>query len=252
MESSYWKHKNASSAVPTLTSHASKKGIWGIELHDVWITDNLSPPDHRVPPIPSFYKRIFPVHTPPCSIQPSTTISQNKLRHSKPTMHVASSNIPNERHNNDTNDSDDISPYAVDSQGIAHYRELSSPSDIMKSKAIAFSSSSSPTHNPVTSTYTTNTTPLQQKYAMTPTPFTSNVTSQVPVANTVLSSSTTNSGLLQSSNFLNSASYSPNNYPSSTMASSAVLTLDELSGIQSALRLLEANPNAIPTIETYQ
>ncbi|CAF4207646.1 unnamed protein product [Rotaria sp. Silwood2] len=251
-ENPYWKNKNVSSAGPTWISNASRKGTCGMVLPNAYITDNVSPPDHRVPPIPSFYKRIFPVNTPLSSIQPSTTTNEKKLQFSKESMHVTPFSIPNETYNNDINGGNDFLPYTIDTQGIAHYRSLPSSSSIAKNKTVHFGTSPSTTQNPVTSKYITDAVPLQRKYTTTPTSFTSNVTSQLPIANTAPSSSTTNSDLLQSLGFLNSSSYSPNNDPSSTKSGAVVITLDELYDIQNALHLLKTNPNAIPTIQTFQ
>ncbi|CAF4642074.1 unnamed protein product [Rotaria sp. Silwood1] len=250
-ENPYWKHEHISSTVPRWASSASKRSKYGIELTNAWITDNVSPPDHRVPPIPSFYKRIYPVNIPPASIPLSTTINKNKSQPDKEPMHLGSSSIPDEIYNNGVKNDDDFSPYTIDRQGIAHYQSQPSSSFMTENKTVQFATSPSTTENRMSSTYSTNTIPVQEKHTMAPKSSMSNVTTQYLAIKTT-PSSTTNSRLLEPLNSLHASSYSPTNYPSSTHSRVPLITLDELHDIQHALRLLEINPNAIPTIETSQ
>ncbi|CAF1073143.1 unnamed protein product [Adineta ricciae] len=60
----------------TASKYAENKRHPVTILNDTWIIDNDSPPDHAVPPIPSFYKRIYPPETAPSSLQPKSTASE--------------------------------------------------------------------------------------------------------------------------------------------------------------------------------
>jgi hypothetical protein len=85
----------------------------------------------------------------------------------------------------------------------------------------------------------------QQNNPITSTLAASNVVAPFYVTNRASSPPVTNLAPIHSLNFLNSSS-------SYAGSSPIVITIEELSDIQNALRLLEVNPNAIPTVESSQ
>jgi hypothetical protein len=249
---SYWNDKSASNDIALSPSDASNKELNGIVINGVWTIDNLSPPDHRVPPIPPFYERIFPVDTPPSSPRPTGQIIEEKtVQATKQSLELPSFSSKSQTNNfNRDDDDDDILPYTIDNQRIAHYRSLPSSSPVVTNKIVNFGASSQTSQNPWTYSPTAGTTPLRQTNNIVSQPSTSNVSPPLHAINGVPYSPFTNSKSLQPLNAFSSLLSSPNSYSSVTLHP-AFFTADELVDVQNALRSLEIRPDAIITIETF-
>ena len=179
---------------------------------------------HKVPPIPSFYHRIYPPPSPLSTSVPNMNTNHETILSSK----KYEANI------NDDDDDDDL-PYTLDSQGRAHYRAVSSAPKVTNQTS-NFASAPKTSQNPVLS---------QQKPSSV---------SFSQTANTAPHSQTTTSSAIPSfmNNITQNLFKNTNSYPTfSTSHSVTVLTETELNSIHDALRLLETNPNAIPVIETF-
>jgi hypothetical protein len=213
----YWRDGSTLNAIPTSKPSSFNKVVNGVILDDVWILDNLSPPDHAVPPVPPFYQRIFPPYTPPSSPRPTASVKENNLQSTKQSMQPAASNISTHAYNGNKEDDEDSLPYTIDGQGIVRYRSLPSSTPINTNKTVTFSDLPSSTQNPgILSAYDANTAPLP------------------PI---------TNLAPRQSLNLLNYSLLS-------TQSSPIMLTSQEVSDIENILQLLGINPNAILTIES--
>jgi hypothetical protein len=250
---SYWNDKSASNNIELPTSDASNKELNGIVLNGVWTEDNLSPPDHTVPPVPPFYKRIFPVDTPPSSPTATRKIIEEKtveVTKRSSELPFFSSKSQTNNFNRDDDDADDILPYTIDSQRIAHYRSLSPSPPAATNKIINFGATSQTSQNPWTYSPTADTTPLRQTNNIVSQPPTSNVSPPLHAINGVPPSLFTNSKSLQPLNPFSSLLSSPNSYPSVPLHP-AFLTVDELVDIQNALRSLDIRPDAVITVETF-
>jgi hypothetical protein len=229
------------------TFDTSNKDVNNVVLNDVWILDNLSPPDHAVPPIPSFYERIYPAHTPPSSPQPRKYIKEKNLSSTEKSIQSPQSNVTNWIDNYHENDHD-IQPYTIDGQGIAHYRSMPSSVSVTTNKTVTFATSPRPTQDSGSFSSTNNIASLQQQQQQNPTIstlVTSNGITPFYKTNGVPSPPIANPASMQSLNFFTSL-------PSYDQSLPIVITLEELSDIQNALRLLNINSNAIPTIESIQ
>jgi hypothetical protein len=239
-----WTDKNTSNGTLKSMFDPSNENGRNIILNDVWILDNVSPPDHTVPPIPSFYERIYPAHTPPSSPRPTTYIKENKLPNTEKLIQPPQSNVTNQTDNYHEGDHD-ILPYTIDGQGIAHYRSVPSSSPGTTNKTVTFAAPPLTTQNPVSFPSTSNTAPLQKQNPTLSTLVTSNGVTPFQTTNSVPSPPIANPATMQSLNFLNSLPLYGQSLP-------IVFTAAELSDVQNALRSLEINSNAIPTIESIQ
>ena len=237
-ENPYRKNNNTSDVPSTSIPDAANGDAQNIVLNNVWTLDNLSPPDHKVPPIPSFYERIFPVHTPPSSPRPKTSTTENELQNTKQSMQPPKSNITEQTHNYNRNEGNDIEPYTISDQGVAHYRPQSSSSPITNNRTVTFGANQNPVSLPSTGGGALS----QQKYPTASTPASSNTVAPYSMANQIPSLPTSNKAPIQSLNFINSSlSYD--------QSSSVLLSTEELVEIQNILRSLEFDSNVVPTIE---
>lgn len=167
------------------------------KTNDVSLNKSLSYESQKTP-VPSFYERIYPPASPIQTVHPNhATVLLAEISQST------------------TNNNDDL-PYTIDQQGVAHYRQRSSPIN-STNKTVNFV-----TQNPVLSENISSAISISQNN-------TSSVV-KIPTSNTYRLSSLDYSSLIHAS-------------------SSNILTEEDLNGIQNALHLLTTNSNAIPIIE---
>ena len=232
----------SSNALSKSLINPSNQNIKRIVRNDYWELDNLSPPYHAVPPIPSFYERIYPLHTPPSSPRPKKSFEQDYFNNTSQSTQPIRSNTNNSTYIDEKDDAD-MQAFAIDEQGVARYQPLSFSSPNTINKTVTFSTTQPLIHNPLSPMSTNIAAPSHRNY---PTSSDSNVLNQL--INNISTSPVTNGVSNFSPILLDSFSSSSSYYPLSTVN----VTMDELSEIQDALRLLETNPGAIPIIESNQ
>ena len=225
----YWKESKApqqqQSNQPWVNPYWKNNGTFdrdlnGIVLNNVWQIDNISPSDHEVPPVPSFYQRIFPVVPPPSSFRSTAAAPESKEntlgKPSTPTQQPTAGVSRAAPHSSANGGEYDDFAFTIDAQGVAHYRPEEPTSPAPPNKAVSFAASHHSNSSP----------PPQQTNGIASFPLVSNII--VPQS---------------SSNTLNYAS----NY-----SSSMVVTESEVYDLQQALRLLETNPNSVVVVEASE
>ncbi|CAF1519806.1 unnamed protein product, partial [Adineta steineri] len=254
-ESSYWednkfdKSNSSKQHVYEQDKLPSNEHKYDTVLDNVWTRDNLSPPDHRVPPIPSFYERIYPIHTPPSSPHPkASTIEENRLQTTQNASQVPSSNIINQTRKDSTEDDNDLLPSKLNNQGISNYDSLTTPASATENKIGAMRGS--PPSNQK-SRLVTDITALRKDSPMPSMPFTSNTVSSSNVTNKVSSPSMIKRKSASPLNFLHSPISSPHIDRSITIPP-AFVSAQELRDIQNALSYLDISSDSIITIEKAQ
>ncbi|CAM4908284.1 unnamed protein product [Rotaria socialis] len=206
-----------------------------IELLSAWVFDNTSPADHTVPPIPPFYKRVFPPETPPASVRSVVTITDKKLQTSKPSTQYSSSNVFYDS-------GSDMSTFTFDQEKIAHHHTLLPSTNVSKNTIDSFVPSSLTNKNPVLVNGKNDATVAHQMNTMSSDLLRNKTALLLPVDNTVPSTAATTSSNIEWFKFP----------PDSRMGHESSindLTPEEILEVQNVLRLLETNPNAIPTIQ---
>ncbi|CAF2104460.1 unnamed protein product [Rotaria magnacalcarata] len=212
-----------------------KESIKTIELLNAWIFDNVSPADHTIPPIPPFYKRVFPLRTPPASARSVVTITDKKLQTSKPPTQYSSSSVFYDSDN-------DTSTFTFDQEKIAHRHSLLPSANVSKNTIVSFVPSSLTNKNPVILSGKNDTAVAHQMNTTSSDLLRNKTALPLPVDNTIPSTTATTSSNIEWFKFP----------PDSLMdheSSINNLTPEEILEVQNVLRLLETNPNAIPIIQ---
>ena len=215
------------------TSHGSKTRTKGNASDTRLDSSKRSSSQHSLPSIPAFYERIYP----PSETAGSSKRSSKTQRSTKYFQQV-SSQVPYPPTTGGltniadlSSDDQDALPFTIDNRGVLHFRAESSASPASPFKLPNFTTSSPRTQSQAHIPSPSVRSPIATSHAA-PYP------AGIPAA-----SSTSKLANLTPVEILNSLS---------SASSFVVITEREISDIQNALRLLEKNPNSIPTVEASQ
>jgi hypothetical protein len=212
---------------------------------NLWNTDSASLSESKIPSIPDFYQQIFPASASSSSLKRTATETNGNqamgILAKQSTRSVAST--PRALAVTDSKQ-DNALPFTIDGQDVAHFRFYSpSPSSTIRA-----------------TNFTTGSAIAQQLSAPIP-----STTMAIPrsSSNTKSAASIANisfqqrglpslSGLSPMLPTRDNALSDAHNHVLSSSATSWIITEQEVNDIQHALRLLEVNPNSIPTIDASQ